>query len=124
MILLHADEPVGHEYPGKGQLGLQQVYRLITAHPALKLVLAHWGGGFPFYELMPEVRKAAANVYYDTAASPLLYDTSVYRWVVGMAGAARSCSGRTTLAAGTDARRLPGFAGAIGQVTGLDLSGE
>ena len=41
-------------------------------------MLAHWGGGLPFYELMPEVAKGMANVYYDTAASPYLYSKRIY----------------------------------------------
>ena len=35
----------------------------------------------PFYELMPEVRETLRNVYYDTAASPFLYESSVFRHV-------------------------------------------
>ena len=101
---------------------LKQVYHLITAHPALKLVLAHWGGGFPFYELMPEVRRAAANVYYDTAASPLLYDAAVFRWVAGMVGAGKVLFGTDyPLAPGAETAEDPGFAGAIGQVSGTGL---
>lgn len=42
-------------------------------------MLAHWGGGLLFYDLMPEVRAALRNVYYDTAASSYLYDPSVFR---------------------------------------------
>jgi predicted TIM-barrel fold metal-dependent hydrolase len=86
-LLLHTNEPVGHIYPGKGSLGLAAVFDLIRAAPELRLVLAHWGGGFPFYELMPEVRRASVNVCYDTAASPLLYEPRVFRVVVELVGA-------------------------------------
>jgi uncharacterized protein len=85
-LLLHTNEPVGHEYPGKGQLPLADIYALIKAVPDLKLILAHWGGGFPFYELMREVRKAAKNVYYDSAASPLLYAPQIFRTVLDVVG--------------------------------------
>lgn len=87
VMLLHTNEPVGHDYPGKGSLPLSDVYRYIKAVPELRLVLAHWGGGLPFYELMREVRRAAANVYYDSAASPLLYTPEVFRTVVDLVGA-------------------------------------
>ena len=86
-ILLHTNEPVGHVYPGKGKLPLADIYALIKQLPALRLVLAHWGGGLPFYELMPEVRAAAQNVFYDTAASPLLYAPQIFRAVADLVGA-------------------------------------
>ncbi len=85
-LLLHTNEPVGHEYPGKGHLPLADIYDFIKAMPNLRLILAHWGGGFPFYELMREVRKAAANVYYDSAASPLLYSPQIFRAVLDIVG--------------------------------------
>jgi uncharacterized protein len=86
VLLLHTNEPVGHNYPGKGRLALADIYTLVKSAPDLRLILAHWGGGFPFYELMREVRKAAANVYYDTAASPLLYSPQIFRTVAGIVG--------------------------------------
>jgi predicted TIM-barrel fold metal-dependent hydrolase len=32
-----------------------------------------------FYETMPELREKCGNVYYDTAATPFLYDPRIYR---------------------------------------------
>ena len=78
-LLTHSNESLGHAYPGKGDVGPAMLYRLAMRYPALTLVCAHWGGGLPFYELMPEVRAACANVYYDTAASVYLYDDAIYR---------------------------------------------
>jgi hypothetical protein len=89
VLLTHASEPVGHVYPGKGEVTPQQLYKFITAFPNLKTICAHWGGGLPFYSLMPEVKQALANVYFDSAASPLLYDGAVYRQVIGLLGADR-----------------------------------
>jgi predicted TIM-barrel fold metal-dependent hydrolase len=86
-LLLHTNEPVGHAYPGKGQLSLAVIYALVRQLPDLRLVLAHWGGGYPFYELMPEVRAASQNVFYDTAASPLLYAPTIFRTVINIVGA-------------------------------------
>ncbi len=77
-ILLHTNEHLGHPYPGKGRTPLEVYYRLALTFPSLKILLAHWGGGLPFYELMPEVAKAMKNVYYDTAASPFLYSKKIY----------------------------------------------
>lgn len=85
-MLLHTNEPVGHNYPGKGTLPLADICDFAKAFPQLKLVLAHWGGGLPFYELMREVRKIAKNIYYDSAASPLLYSSKIFRTVIDIVG--------------------------------------
>jgi predicted TIM-barrel fold metal-dependent hydrolase len=85
-LLTHTSEPVGHIYPGKGDVTLQTVVHLATAFPELRLICGHWGGGLPFYELMKEVAGALTNVYYDSAASPYLYDRRVYRAAALLAG--------------------------------------
>ena len=41
----------------------------------------------PFYALMPEVKAALKNVYFDTAASPFLYTPQVYGQVAQLVGA-------------------------------------
>jgi predicted TIM-barrel fold metal-dependent hydrolase len=87
VLLLHASEPVGHDYPGKGGITPDMLYPFITSFPDLTLVCAHWGGGLPFYALMPEVKKAIGNVYFDTAASPFLYTPQVYHQVISLVGA-------------------------------------
>ena len=66
--LFHASEPVGHTYTGKGRMTPDALYALTQALPWHPLVLAHLGGGLPLYAAMPEVRKALANTYVDTAA--------------------------------------------------------
>ena len=86
-LLLHFNETVGHDYPGKGMVPLRDLYQFILRFPQLKLIIAHWGGGLPYFELMPEVRKACRNVYYDTAASPLLYSPSIFPSTVRIVGA-------------------------------------
>ena len=87
ILLTHASEPVGHDYPGKGGITPDVLYPFITRFPDLTIVLAHWGGGLPFYALMPEVKKALENVYFDTAASPFLYRPQIYHHVIQLAGA-------------------------------------
>jgi predicted TIM-barrel fold metal-dependent hydrolase len=78
ILLTHASEPAGHDYPGKGIITPDVLYPFIVSYPDVTIVCAHWGGGLPFYALMPEVQKALQNVYFDTAASPLLYQPQVY----------------------------------------------
>ena len=84
-LLLHASEPVGHRYPGKGTATPDRLLSFLAENPELRVVLAHWGGGLPFYELMPEVAALTGNVVYDTASSSYLYRTDVFRAVLDIA---------------------------------------
>jgi len=88
-LLLHANEPVGHDYPGKSLKDLRPIYQLLLALPEINIILAHWGGGFFLYELMPEVARAAQRVYYDTAASPFLYRPLIYKIALNIVGPRR-----------------------------------
>jgi hypothetical protein len=88
-LLLHANEDVGHFYPGKTPTTPTVVYRFLEKFPEVTVVLAHWGGGLCFYELMPEVAKVTSSVYYDTAASPFLYKPGVYEVAVKIVGGGR-----------------------------------
>jgi predicted TIM-barrel fold metal-dependent hydrolase len=87
-VLLHTNEPVGHAYPGKTPNTLAQLYRLVERFRDNTLVLAHWGGGLFFYHLLKrDVKQRLRNVYFDTAASPYLYDPAVYAIAVQTIGA-------------------------------------
>jgi predicted TIM-barrel fold metal-dependent hydrolase len=86
---LHANETVGHSYPGKGTTPLDRFREMASMFPDLRLILGHWGGGLPFYELMPEVARAMRNVYYDVAASPFIYSRKVYPVVSSIIGPER-----------------------------------
>lgn len=77
-VCLHVNEPVGHKYIGKYKTDFELLFDLLKEYSDLTVILAHWGGGLLFYELMPEVSKSLKNVYYDTAASPFLYHNDIY----------------------------------------------
>ncbi len=87
IFLTHASEPVGHTYPGKGSITPESMYRFILNFPDQPVVFAHWGGGLPFYGLMPEVAAAMAHTYFDCAATPFLYRPQVFESVAAMVGA-------------------------------------
>ena len=78
-VMLHVNELVGHSYPGKTDVPLRQIETFVTNNPGLDIILAHWGGGLLFYETMSEIKEKFRNVYYDTAATPFVYDERVYR---------------------------------------------
>ena len=78
LVLSHCSEPVGHIYPGKGDVSLADIVAFLTAFPDVLFIAAHWGGGLPFYSLMPEIQRVTANVWYDTAATPYLYRNTIF----------------------------------------------
>ena len=84
--LVHASEPVGHRYPGKGLATPDEICALAIAFPELRIAAAHWGGGLPFYELMPKVRTQLRNVVYDSAATTYLYDFQVFHQAMNIVG--------------------------------------
>jgi len=88
-IMAHVSEPLGHDYPGKGTAWPQRFVRFLERFPEIVVVAAHWGGGLPFYELMPEVAAVTRNLVYDSAASTYLYRFSVFRVVVDLVGVER-----------------------------------
>ena len=95
-MLVHCSEEVGHAYGGKaGGLTPAALWRLLEAQPHARVIAAHWGGGFPFYALMPEVRAIidAGRLVFDTAASPLLYAPEAVRRGIDLAGMAAVCWG-------------------------------
>jgi len=89
VLLFHASEPVGHVYPGKAGLPVEELYRFIADFPGVTVIAAHWGAGLPFYALMPEVREELARTYFDTAATSLLYRSEVYARGIELVGAER-----------------------------------
>jgi predicted TIM-barrel fold metal-dependent hydrolase len=88
-LMLHSTEPVGHTYPGKGTATPDRLVKVLENFPLLRVVAAHWGGGLPFYELMPEVARLAERVVYDSAASTYLYRFEVFRTVLDVVGPER-----------------------------------
>jgi uncharacterized protein len=89
-LLLHTNEPVGHAYPGKARLPFWDIYELIKLFPKVTFILAHWGGGLWWYRMLKkEVREVLNNTYFDTAASPFLYQPEIYRQAIQMMGVER-----------------------------------
>jgi hypothetical protein len=78
-LLFHANELVGHNYPGKTDVTMKQLETFVTNNPSLEIILAHWGGGIFLYETMPEIKEKFRKVYYDTSITPFLYDERIYR---------------------------------------------
>jgi len=88
-VNLHVTEPHSKNYPGKIETPLRDFVALAREFSATKFILAHWGARLPLDPELGAAAKACANLYYDTAASPLLYDASIYRELMDAVGAAR-----------------------------------
>ncbi len=81
-VNVHVTEPESRAYPGKVSTPLEDFLSMAKAHPATTFILAHWGGRLPLVagQRLPD------NIYYDTAASPLLYDQTIWRKFVSAVG--------------------------------------
>ena len=86
IISTHTSEPVGHSYKGKGKTTPFFLWEFIKNFPEIPIICAHWGGGLPFYALMPEVLESLKSVYFDTSASPFLYSNRIYPVVASLVG--------------------------------------
>ncbi len=73
-INLHVTDPAGRPYPGRVETPHEDFVRLAREFPATTFILAHWGGGLAW----SEEATALPNVWFDTAASPLLYGPEVW----------------------------------------------
>jgi len=93
IVTTHSSELVGHEYPGKGRTYPGVLWRFIRNFPDATIVCAHWGGGLPFYALMPEVADGLNHTYFDSAATTLLYDGRIFETVASVIGPERILMG-------------------------------
>jgi len=94
VTLVHANEPIGHQYPGKAPFGLDFYYDLARAAAGAVLIFAHWGGGLFFFELLKKQAPSLyARIYYDTAASPYVYRPDIYRIAAMVAGGDKTLFG-------------------------------
>lgn len=87
-VNLHVTDPASRPFAGRVETPLDDFGRLARSFPRTTFILAHWGGLLPLVD--PTVSATALpNVYYDTAASPLLYDADVWSRVLPAVGVDR-----------------------------------
>jgi uncharacterized protein len=77
-VMIHVNEPVGHNYPGKISVDIRALFKTIKAFPDVDLILAHFGAGFFVYSMMPEIAPTMKRVYVDSAAAPFIYDYRIF----------------------------------------------
>lgn len=107
-VSLHVTDPAGRDYPGRVETPLEDFVQLAREFPTTTFLLAHWGGGLAW---SPKAA-ALANVWFDTAASPLLYGPEVW----GKAPAGRVLFGSDyPLILYPKTETAPGLAGLLGE---------
>lgn len=85
-INFHATEPAGGQYPGRVDTPLQDYLEFAKKFPELQIILSHLGGGLAFYAQNPGTRRHLKNVYFDTAAWPLIYSMEAAAAAIKLAG--------------------------------------
>jgi uncharacterized protein len=85
-VLLHVTESSGKAYPGRVLTPLDDFVRMAKAHRSTNFVLAHWGARLPLDPVLGAEARALKNLWYDSAASPLLYDIEVFREMMSVVG--------------------------------------
>jgi predicted TIM-barrel fold metal-dependent hydrolase len=120
-ITLHATDPGAGPAAGP-KTPLDAYVRLAREYPEATFILAHWGGGLAMEE-PPAGEPLPPNVFFDTAASPLLYDPGVFRRAVDRVGAGRIIYGSDyPLILYPKHSRRPGFKRFLDEIAGAGLS--
>ena len=84
-VNLHVTDPQSKPFPGRVATPQADFIGLASEFPATTFILAHWGGGLAF----DAENRPLKNLYYDTAASPLMYGREVWRRAADAVGAER-----------------------------------
>jgi len=84
-INFHTTSEQGRDHPAAVATPLQDYLRMAHEHPTLKMILAHWGGGLA----LQTDKNLPKNLFFDCAASPLLFSTDPFREAIEAVGADR-----------------------------------
>lgn len=85
-VCIHCGELIGGNYAGRDRTNLEPLIDILKVYPDLKLILAHLGGGLPFFEMNKRFKDLFHNVRYDIAANPLLYNIRSIKAVIDIIG--------------------------------------
>jgi predicted TIM-barrel fold metal-dependent hydrolase len=121
-VTLHATDPQAGPAAGPAT-PLGDYIRLAMEFPRVPIILAHWGGGLALRDFPGLEGPLPANLYFDTAASPLLYEASAFRGAVDRIGAGRIIFGSDyPLILYPREGRKPGFVRFLGEIGGAGLT--
>jgi len=83
-VNFHVTDPASKNYPGRAETPLADFVRLAREFPRTTFILSHLGGLLP---LMDSSTVSWPNLFYDTAALPLIYLPEVLRRMLDVVGA-------------------------------------
>ncbi|MSU46880.1 MAG: amidohydrolase [Lacunisphaera sp.] len=111
-VNLHVTDPASRKYPGRVETPLEDFVRLVQEFPATRFILAHCGGGPTFAQILG----AFPNVWFDTAAAPLIYEPAVFRQMLTALPASKVIYGSDyPLILYPQTETAPGFAGFLNE---------
>jgi predicted TIM-barrel fold metal-dependent hydrolase len=118
---LHVTDPKLDAKPGMQPTPLQDFTQLAAKLPDNNFILAHLGGGLAWRDDAP----LPPNLYFDTAAVPLIYEHDCYRQAIAAAGLDRILFGTDyPLRVFPRLDKPPGFQRMVGEIEHLDLPEE
>lgn len=85
-INVHVTDPASRPFPGRVETPVADLLWLAREFPQTTFIFAHWGGLLPLTE---PAFLGLQNVFYDTAASPLLYPPEVWKRATAAIGTER-----------------------------------
>ncbi|MDA0346506.1 MAG: amidohydrolase family protein [Verrucomicrobia bacterium] len=88
-INLHVTEPDSKPHPGKIDTPLEDYVQMATSWPDQVVILAHLGGRIPLKQKEIGSVSSLKNIYYDTAATPLLYKPELLKEIAEEVGIAQ-----------------------------------
>jgi hypothetical protein len=122
-VLIHVTEPNSKAYPGRVLTPLADFVDWAKRFPATTFVLAHWGARLPMDPSLGEAISECCNVFFDTAASPLLYESGVFAEMIAAVGVERILFGSDfPLVLFPKTETEPSIASFVAQVETLGLS--
>ncbi len=118
---LHVTDPKLDDRPGMQTTPLGNFTQLATALPDNNFILAHLGGGLPWRS----ETALPANLYFDTAAVPLIYENECYCQAIDGVGSDRILFGTDyPLRVFPRLDQQPGFQRMVGELEDLDLTAK
>jgi hypothetical protein len=86
-IILHFREPLEHHRPGRNPSLMHHLSRLLKAYPETRWVLAHMGGGLPFFGFLNrEESRLLRNCWFDTAGLPFFLSSRAFQALAASIG--------------------------------------
>lgn len=118
---LHVTDPKLDDKPGMMPTPLADFTALAQRYPAVNFILAHLGGGLA----MAGSATLPRNLYFDTAAVPLIYEPEVYAQALATAGTDRVLWGTDyPLRVHPRASRVPEFGRMLAEMRAQNLPAE